>query len=122
MALACAWLGCCANAKVLRFDSKRPTTIVLTRNELIHTMFASFFYRRYRLKHPPPPNRPSALPWPKPPNRWEPATACQAQLRYLYCATDIAQHESYLLSPAGQIDRGIIIPEKDNVDRIIATR
>ena len=28
MALACAWLGCCASARVPRFDSKRPTIIV----------------------------------------------------------------------------------------------
>jgi len=48
-------------------------------------------------------------------------TSLQAQLQHLYCASDIAQYESYLLSPAGQIDRGLITPEKDNVDRIIAT-
>ena len=48
-------------------------------------------------------------------------TSLQAQLQHLYCASDIAQYEAYLLSPAGQIDRGLITPEKDNVDRIIAT-
>jgi TnpA family transposase len=48
-------------------------------------------------------------------------TSLQAQLQHLYCASDIAQYESCLLSPAGQIDRSLITPEKDNVDRIIAT-
>src|SRR4051812_23374832 len=48
-------------------------------------------------------------------------TSLQAQPQPLYCASDIAQYEPYLLSPAGQIDRGLITPEKDNVDRIIAT-
>jgi len=48
-------------------------------------------------------------------------TSLQAQLPHLYCASDIAQYESYLLSPAGQIDRRMITAEKDNIDRIIAT-
>jgi TnpA family transposase len=48
-------------------------------------------------------------------------TSLQAQIPHLYCASDIAQYESYLLSPAGQIDRHMIAAEKDNIDRIVAT-
>jgi TnpA family transposase len=48
-------------------------------------------------------------------------TNLQAQLPHLYCATDIAQYDSYLLSPAGQINRCMIAAEKENIDRIIAT-
>ena len=48
-------------------------------------------------------------------------TSLQTQLPHLYCASDIAQYHSYLLSPAGQIDRCMIAAEKENIDRIIAT-
>ena len=48
-------------------------------------------------------------------------TSLQTQLPHLYCASDIAQYDSYLLSPAGQIDRCMIAAEKENIDRIIAT-
>ena len=44
-----------------------------------------------------------------------------AQIPYLYCGTDISEHQSYVLQPAGQIDRQAISVEKDNIDRIIAT-
>lgn len=48
-------------------------------------------------------------------------TSLQAQLPHLYCAGDIAQYDSCLLPPAGQIDRRMIAAEKENIDRIIAT-
>ena len=48
-------------------------------------------------------------------------TSLQTQLSHLYCASDIAQYNSHLLSPAGQIDRCMIAAEKENIDRIIAT-
>ena len=48
-------------------------------------------------------------------------TSLQAQLPHLYCAGDPEQYASYILPPAGQIDRRLIVAEKDNIDRIIAT-
>jgi len=48
-------------------------------------------------------------------------TSFQAQLGHLYCGNDIAEYESFLLQPAGQIDRRVIIVDKTNTDRIVAT-
>lgn len=48
-------------------------------------------------------------------------TSIQAQLQQLHCGSDITKYQSYLLQPAGQIDRQVIAAEKDNIDRIIAT-
>jgi TnpA family transposase len=48
-------------------------------------------------------------------------TSLQAQLPHLYCASDIPQYASYLLSPTGQIDRCMIAAGKENIDRIVAT-
>lgn len=48
-------------------------------------------------------------------------TSPQAQLAHLYCASDIAQYDSYLLSPVGQIDRCVIAGGKENIDRIVVT-
>lgn len=48
-------------------------------------------------------------------------TSLQAQLPHLYCANDLAQYESYPLSPAGRIDRRMIAAEQENIDRIVAT-
>lgn len=48
-------------------------------------------------------------------------TSLQAQLLHLHCAGDIAQCNSLLLSPAGQIDRCMIAAGKGIIDRIIIT-
>jgi len=48
-------------------------------------------------------------------------TSVQAQLGHLYCGNDIAEYASFLLQPAGQIDRRVIIADKTNTDRIVAT-
>ena len=48
-------------------------------------------------------------------------TSHQPQISHLYCANDIAQYQSRLLPPAGQIDLQAILAEKDNIERIIVT-
>ena len=48
-------------------------------------------------------------------------TNLQAQLKHLYCGVDPAEYSNFLIHPAGQIDRQLIIDEKPNIDRIIAT-
>jgi TnpA family transposase len=48
-------------------------------------------------------------------------TNLQAQLPNLHCAGDIERYANYLLPPAGQIDRNIVVAEKANIDRIVAT-
>jgi len=48
-------------------------------------------------------------------------TSVQAQFQHLHCGNENTGYESYLLQPAGQIDRRVIAAEKDNIDRIIAT-
>lgn len=48
-------------------------------------------------------------------------TNLQAQLKHLYCGTDQTAYSSFLIQSAGQIDRQLIIDEKPNIDRIIAT-
>ena len=44
-----------------------------------------------------------------------------AQLKHLYCGCDPQEYANFLIAPAGQIDRELIISEKDNIDRIVAT-
>jgi TnpA family transposase len=48
-------------------------------------------------------------------------TNLQTQLKHLYCGVNPADYEKFLIQPAGQIDRALIISEKANIDRIIAT-
>jgi Transposase and inactivated derivatives, TnpA family len=54
--------------------------------------------------------------------RFEPRfTDLGDQLQELYCADDPALYEKGLIQPVGQIDRQLIVSEKPNIDRIIAT-
>lgn len=54
--------------------------------------------------------------------RFEPRfTDLDDQLQELYCADDLALYEKCLIRPAGQIDRQLIVGEKANIDRIVAT-
>jgi Transposase and inactivated derivatives, TnpA family len=54
--------------------------------------------------------------------RFEPRfTDLEDQLQELYCADDPALYEKCLIRPVGQIDRPLIIGEKSNMDRIVAT-
>ncbi len=48
-------------------------------------------------------------------------THLQAQLKHLYCGSDPAECERYLIQPVGQIDRQLIVDEKANIDPIVAT-
>ena len=48
-------------------------------------------------------------------------TNLQAQLKHLYCGNAPADYEKFLIQPVGQIDRSLIISEKANIDRIVAT-
>jgi len=43
------------------------------------------------------------------------------ELRNLYCADLPTLYETCLIRPAGQIDLRVIIEEKPNIDRIVAT-
>jgi len=54
--------------------------------------------------------------------RFEPRfTDLDEQLQELYCADTPARYEKCLIRPAGQIDLQVIIDEKPNIDRIVAT-
>ncbi|WP_320534309.1 Tn3 family transposase [Robbsia andropogonis] len=54
--------------------------------------------------------------------RFEPRfTYLDKQLSEIYCATDPARYEDFLIVPAGQIDLQAILDEKENIARIIAT-
>jgi TnpA family transposase len=54
--------------------------------------------------------------------RFEPRyTDLNHQLQALYCVGDPALYEKCLIQPVGQIDRQLIVSEKANIDRIIAT-
>lgn len=54
--------------------------------------------------------------------RFEPRyTDLNHQLQALYCVGDPARYEKCLIQPVGQIDRQLIVSEKANIDRIIAT-
>jgi TnpA family transposase len=49
-------------------------------------------------------------------------TNLQAQVQHLYCGTNPPEENSYLLQPAGQIDRqAIVADDNTDIDRIIAT-
>jgi TnpA family transposase len=48
-------------------------------------------------------------------------TNLQTQLKHLYGRDDPTAYSDFLIQPAGQIDRQLIIDEKSNIDRIIAT-
>ena len=48
-------------------------------------------------------------------------TNLQAQTKHLLGGSAISLEQSYLLQPAGQVDRQAICAEKENIDRIIAT-
>jgi TnpA family transposase len=43
------------------------------------------------------------------------------QLKHLYCGYDCSKYQDCLIKPVGQIDRQLIIDEKENIDTIIAT-
>jgi TnpA family transposase len=45
----------------------------------------------------------------------------QAQVKQLYCGGNAKDYENHLIQPAGQIDRELIVSEKANIDRIVAT-
>jgi TnpA family transposase len=54
--------------------------------------------------------------------RFEPRfTNLDEQLKALYCADDPEQYEKCLIRPVGQVDRQLIISEKPNIDKIVAT-
>uniref|UniRef100_UPI001F01227C Tn3 family transposase n=1 Tax=Xenorhabdus sp. Sc-CR9 TaxID=2584468 RepID=UPI001F01227C len=54
--------------------------------------------------------------------RFEPRfTSLNAQLQTLYCADDPGIYRKCLIQPVGQIDNQLIIREKANIDRIVAT-
>lgn len=54
--------------------------------------------------------------------RFEPHfTDLNRQLQELYCIRDPSTYKKCLIQPAGQIDRDLIIREKSNLDRIVAT-
>jgi TnpA family transposase len=48
-------------------------------------------------------------------------TNLQVQVQHLYCGTSPPEESSYLLQPAGQIDRQAIVADNTGIDRIIAT-
>jgi TnpA family transposase len=48
-------------------------------------------------------------------------TDLQAQLKNLYSGYECSQYQNYLIKPVDQIDRQLIIDEKENIDTIIAT-
>ncbi len=48
-------------------------------------------------------------------------TDLQAQLKHLYGSKETAAYSNFLIQPVGQIDRQLIVDEKTNFDRIIAT-
>ncbi len=54
--------------------------------------------------------------------RFEPRfTNLYDQMKELYCTDDPALYEKCLIQPVGRIDRQLIIREKTNIDRIVAT-
>lgn len=48
-------------------------------------------------------------------------TDLNKQLQELYCNRDPSAYKNCLIQPAGQIDLNLIIREKSNLDRIVAT-
>lgn len=48
-------------------------------------------------------------------------TSLQTQLPHLYCGNDTGQYERYLIKPAGQIDRQLLIDQRASIEQIIAS-
>jgi len=48
-------------------------------------------------------------------------TNLDAQLKHLFCGNNPEEYRDYLIQPLGQIDRQLIVDEKTNIDRIVAT-
>lgn len=48
-------------------------------------------------------------------------TSLQAQLKHLFCGTYHEEYADFRIPPTGQIDRELIVSEKENIDRIVAT-
>ena len=48
-------------------------------------------------------------------------TNLQAQLKHLYCGSNPEGYKKFLIQPASQIDRSLIVSEKANIDQIVAT-
>jgi TnpA family transposase len=48
-------------------------------------------------------------------------TNLEAQLKHLYCGNDVEEYRDYWIQPVGRIDRELIVSEKANMDRIMAT-
>ena len=48
-------------------------------------------------------------------------TNLHAQLKHLYCGRDVSEYRECLIQPAGRIDHQLIVSEKANIDRVIAT-
>ena len=48
-------------------------------------------------------------------------TKLQPQLEHLYCGEKMKEYRDYLIQPVGRIDRNLIVSEKANMDRIVAT-
>lgn len=54
--------------------------------------------------------------------RFEPHfTDLNKQLKELYCTRELSAYKKCLVQPVGQIDQDLIIREKSNLDRIVAT-
>ena len=48
-------------------------------------------------------------------------TKLQPQLKHLYCGEKMKEYGDCLIHPVGRIDRNLILSEKANIDRIVAT-
>jgi len=48
-------------------------------------------------------------------------TNLQDQLKHIYGARNISEYNNFLIQPAGKINRQLIIDEKTNIDRIVAS-
>jgi len=48
-------------------------------------------------------------------------TNLQTQLPHLYCGVDPSEYAHFFIRPVKQIDRGLIVSEKTNLDQIVAT-
>src|ERR1039457_2071126 len=48
-------------------------------------------------------------------------TNLETQLKHLYYGGDAARYANFLIPPVGTIDRELIVSEKHNIDRIVAT-
>ena len=48
-------------------------------------------------------------------------TSLQAQLKHLWCGNHLEEYADFLIALVGQIDRELIMSEKDNIDRIVVS-